>query len=434
MRGVKSWILVGCLVALAACSSDDADGGSGVTFGTTGLSVITSTATTPTSSPPSTTLPPTTTPTGTAPSTAVPAPTTVPPVTTNASGDPVVQLTQLGTFEKPVDVTWRPSDGLVYVVEQVGRVVVVTDGQPGAVALDITDLTSARGERGLLGVAISPDSSHAYVDYTANNGDAMIDEFAIAADGTFDKSSRRNVLGFEDPYPNHNGGKVVFGPDGLLYIGIGDGGAGGDPDRRALDLGQWFGKILRIDPRPAGPNPYSVPTDNPFLNVDGARPEIWSVGLRNPWRFSFDRETGDVWIADVGQGQWEEVDVGWKVEGSGRGMNFGWSAFEGNHRYNDDQSPEGATPPVYEYPHGDLGCSISGGARYRGAAIPALVGWYVFGDYCGGAARALRVDGTAVTGEVVLGRAKSISAVVEAPDGELLVLSLDGPIYAITPP
>ncbi|HSB87563.1 MAG TPA: PQQ-dependent sugar dehydrogenase, partial [Ilumatobacteraceae bacterium] len=210
------------------------------------------------------------------------------------------------------------------------------------------------------------------------------------------------------------------------------GGSGGDPERRALNVGEWLGKILRIDPH-QGNGPYTVPGDNPFVGVEGARPEIWSVGFRNPWRFNFDRETGDLWIADVGQNAWEEVDVAWAADGAGRGTNFGWSAFEGTHRYNEDQSPDGATPPVYEYPHGDAGCSISGGVRYRGKAIPALVGWYVFGDYCGGRVRALRIEGTAVTGELVLGEVADISAVTEAPDGELLVLSLSSGVYAIGP-
>jgi glucose/arabinose dehydrogenase len=344
-----------------------------------------------------------------------------------------VGLTQLGTFEQPVDTSWRASDGMTYVVEQSGRVVIVNDGQPGPTALDMTNLTSASGEQGLLGLAVSPDGALAYVDYTDNNGNSQIDEYAIQADGTFGAGSRRPVLSFDQPYANHNGGAIVFGPDRMLYIGTGDGGSANDPERRALNLGEWLGKILRIDPHPTDAAAYTVPPDNPFVSVPGARPEIWSVGLRNPWRFSFDRQTGDLWIADVGQNNWEEVDVAWASDGAGRGMNFGWSAWEGNHRFNNDQSPDGATPPIYEYPHGDAGCSISGGVRYRGTAIPALVGWYVYGDYCGGKVRALKIEGKAVTAELVLGAVPSISAVTEAPDAELLVLSVAGPIYAVTP-
>jgi glucose/arabinose dehydrogenase len=349
------------------------------------------------------------------------------------SGRPTVNFTELGTFEQPVGFTWRPSDATMYVVEQTGRVVIMNDGQPGPTALDMSARTKSGGEQGLLGLAIDADGTLAYVDYTDDNGNTEIDEYALRPDGTFDVATRRKVLAFDQPYPNHNGGELVFGPDRMLYIGTGDGGGAKDPGRRALDLGEWLGKMLRIDPRPASGAAYTVPSDNPFVGIAGAHPEIWSVGLRNPWRFSFDRQTGDLWIADVGQDSWEEVDAAWAADGRGRGMNFGWSAWEGNHRYNEDQSPDGATPPVYEYPHGDAGCSISGGVRYRGSAIPDLVGWYVYGDYCSGQVKALQISGHAVTDDITLGNVASISAVTEAPDGELLVLSVAGSIYAVTP-
>ena len=348
-------------------------------------------------------------------------------------GDPVVTLRQLGTFPQPVEVAWRPTDGLTYVVEQDGQVVIMTDGQPGAVALDMTDLTSADGERGLLGLAINAEGTLAYVDYTNNEGNTRIDEYAVGGDGIFDLASRREVLGFDQPYPNHNGGDIDFGPDHMLYISTGDGGSGGDPDRRALNLGEWLGKLLRIDPRPSADAAYTVPPDNPFVGVDGARPEIWAYGLRNPWRISFARSTGDLWIADVGQGQWEEVDVGWAADGGGRGLNFGWSAMEGNHRFNDDQSADGVTPPIHEYEHVGQDCSISGSALYRGAAIPALVGWYVFADYCSGQVVALQIADRTVVKQLSLGRAANITAVREGPGGELFVLTRDGPIYAVTP-
>ena len=349
-------------------------------------------------------------------------------------GDPAVGLTALGRFEKPLLLTFRPTDGLIYVVEQTGKVVIMTtEGQAGPTALDITKLTDGEGERGLLGLAITADGTLGYVDYTNNDGDTRIDEYAIRADGTFDPASRREVLGFDQPYPNHNGGDVVFGPDHMLYIGTGDGGSGGDPDRRALNLNQWLGKILRIDPHASASAPYTVPADNPFVDVDGARPEIWSIGLRNPWRFSFDRSTGDLWIADVGQGQWEEVDVAWAADGGGGGLNFGWSAFEGNHRFNSDQSPDGVTPPIHEYEHVGSDCSISGSALYRGAAIPALVGWYVFADYCSGQIRALQIADHAVVKQVSLGKAESVTAISEGPDGELYVMSGGGQVFAITP-
>lgn len=348
-------------------------------------------------------------------------------------GDPVIALTELGEFSEPVEVAWRPTDGTTYVVEQDGQIVIMDGGQPGAVALDMTDLTSASGEQGLLGLAISPDGTFAYVNYTNNDGDTRIDEYAVSADGTFDPSTRREVLAFDQPYPNHNGGDLVFGIDGMLYIGTGDGGAAGDPDRRALDLGDLLGKMLRINPRPSADAAYTVPADNPFVGDDGARPEIWSIGLRNPWRFSFDRSTGDLWIADVGQNQREEVDVAWASDGGGRATNFGWSAWEGNQRFNDDQSPDGATPPIYEYKHVGADCTIIGGVLYRGTAVPALVGWYVFADYCGGQVRALQIADHALVKELSLGLADSVTAVSEGPDGELFVVSGQGPIYAITP-
>ena len=355
------------------------------------------------------------------------------PELAKSAGDPSVAFNNIGQFSLPVDLTFRPTDGLMYVVEQGGTIVIMKNGRPGATALDMTDLTDADGERGLLGLAISKDGSLAYVDYTNNDGNTRIDEYAVRADGTFDKATRREVLGFDQPFPNHNGGDVIFGPDGMLYIGTGDGGSAGDPDRRALDTSEWLGKILRIDPHRKADAGYTVPADNPFAGVDGARPEIWSIGLRNPWRFSFDRQTGDLWIADVGQDRWEEVDAAWAAEGGGRGVNFGWSAFEGNHRFNADQSPDRVTPPIHEYEHLGQDCSISGSALYRGSAIPALVGWYVFADYCSGQVRALQIANHAEVKQVGLGTVANVVSVNEGPDGELYVVSGGGQIYSVIP-
>ena len=420
-----SRVAIGVMALLAAgCSSDsNVAVSSANSSGSTAASSVTA-APADTSGTAAGTQAPTTAATA-APSTA--APTTA----AGPLGDPAVAFTQLGVFAQPVEVVYRPTDGLLYVVEQDGKVVIMDNGQPGADALDMTDLTSAGGERGLLGLAITKDGSLAYVNYTDNDGNTRIDEYAVNADGTFDKSTRREVLGFDQPYPNHNGGDVVFGPDGMLYIGTGDGGSGGDPDRRALNTSEWLGKILRIDPHPTTDAGYTVPADNPFVGVDGARPEIWSIGLRNPWRFSFDRQTGDLWIADVGQGQWEEVDAGWAADGGGRGLNFGWSAFEGNHRFNADQSEDGVTPPIHEYEHVGQDCSISGSALYRGAAIPALVGWYVFSDYCSGQMRALQIADRAEVKQVGLGTVPNVVSINEGPDGELYVLSAGGGIYSV---
>jgi len=349
-------------------------------------------------------------------------------------GDPVVALTPVATAASPVDLAWRAGDPTLFVVEQDGLVRQLRDFVLGDPVLDITDMTSGGGEQGLLGLTFAADGTLAYINYTdGDNGDTHIVEYAVAADGTFDESTRRELLFIEQPYSNHNGGNVTVGPDGYLYIGMGDGGSGGDPERRALNLTSLLGKILRIDPAPDGDAPYGIPADNPFAGVDGARPEIWSVGVRNPWRMSFDRETGDLWFGDVGQGEIEEIDVAWADEGGGRGYNFGWSAYEGTERFNEDQPADGATPPIFEYPHGDAGCSVSGGAVYRGAAIPALVGRYVYADYCSGTVFAIRAEDRAVTGSVVLGQFNSVSAVREGPDGELYVLSVGGTIVQVQP-
>ena len=362
-----------------------------------------------------------------------PAATTAPqpPTTTVPLGDPAATLAPSLVATDPVDLAVRSNDTSYFVVQRDGRVIAF-DADVRTTALDIGDQIVAGREQGLLGLAFHPTQPLAYVNYTDTAGDTVIAEYTVGTDGVFDPASRRILLTIDQPYANHNGGDLTFGPDGMLYIGTGDGGAAGDPERRALDVSNLLGKILRIDVAPAATEPYTIPGDNPFVGVDGARDEIWSVGVRNPWRFGFDRTTGDLWIADVGQNQWEEVDVAWAADGGGRGQNFGWSAWEGNHRFNDDQSPDDATPPIHEYSH-DVGCSISGGAVYRGTAIPALVGWYVFADYCSGQVHALRISDRVVVADLLLATSANVSAVAEGPDGELYVLSLDGPIYKLQP-
>jgi glucose/arabinose dehydrogenase len=348
-------------------------------------------------------------------------------------GDPVISLAQVAEFDQPVDLAWRAGDQTIFIVGQAGTITPLRDGQPGEPVLDITDLTDADGEQGLLGLTFAADGTMAYIDHTTNDGDTVIAEYAVGADGVFEAASRRELLTIDQPYPNHNGGNVTIGPDAMLYIGMGDGGSGGDPQRRALNMGSLLGKIVRIDPTPSGGEPYTVPADNPFVGVAGAQPEIWAVGVRNPWRMSFDPATGDLWFGDVGQGEIEEIDVAWATDGAGRGMNFGWSAFEGSTRYNDDQPADGATPPIFEYPHGDAGCSVSGGAVYRGTGNPALVGWYVFGDYCSGNLYALRTQDRALAAVLPMGNVPALTGVRAGPDGELYALSLDGPLFQLQP-
>jgi glucose/arabinose dehydrogenase len=409
------------MLAISGCSSDGSDAlpaAPEVTFVTPSDATVADTA--PTGG----------TPPETAPSPAASPAASAPAVTAapGSPGDPAVGLQVIAQVEQPVDVAWRTGDPTMFVVGQAGLVTPVRDGAAGDPVLDISDMTQADGERGLLGLTFSPDGSTAYIDHTDNDGDTVIASYAVGADGVFDPSSRLEMLTVDQPYANHNGGNVMIGPDGMLYIGMGDGGSGGDPERRALNVGTLLGKILRIDPTTT---PYTVPADNPFVDVEGAMPEIWSVGVRNPWRMSFDPATGDLWFGDVGQGDIEEIDVAYAADGAGRGANFGWSAFEGSTRFNDDQSPDGATPPIYEYEHGDAGCSVSGGAMYRGAAIPALVGWFVFADYCSGNLYGILTQDGVLNQSLTLGNQPGITAVRAGPDTDLYVLSLDGSIARI---
>lgn len=413
-------------VLVASCAGDAPDAidpGPSVTFSTVAPTAAPSMSAPTTITDPDETVPETTGMATTAPPTA--------PSTTEPSSDPEVVLVPIGTFDQPVDLAWRRDDPTLFVAGRAGTVTPWRDGTTGEPVLDISALTVAEGEQGLLGLAFSPDGSLAYINHTDRDGDTVIAEYAVAADGRFDAASRRVLLTVDQPYGNHNGGNVTIGPDGMLYIGMGDGGAAGDPQRYSLNLTSLLGKILRIDPTPSPAGPYTIPADNPFVDVAGARPEIWSVGLRNPWRLSFDRETGDLWVADVGQNEVEEINLSRAVDGAGRGVNFGWSAFEGTRRFNDDQPTTGATPPVLEYEHGENGCSVSGGAVSRGDAVPALRGWYVFSDFCSGFVTGLRVaDGKAAEARR-LAQAASVTAVREGPDGALYVLSIAGVVARI---
>jgi glucose/arabinose dehydrogenase len=348
-----------------------------------------------------------------------------------------VQLTPVAQLDEPIRLTHRAGDTSLYIAERSGRIRALRDGglaeEP---VLDISSTVSAGGERGLLDITFSPDGTRIYVDYTDRQGDTNVDEYAVAADGSIDTTSRRQVLFQDQPYPNHNGGNLVFGPDGDLYIGLGDGGSEGDPQRTGLDRGTWLGKILRIDPRPTGAMAYTVPPDNPFVGQAGVRPEIWSYGLRNPWRFSFDAANNDLWIGDVGQDTYEEVDRVTAADGAGEGVNFGWSAYEARSRYNDDQPADGVTMPVFQYTHGGGNCSVTGGFVYRGTAIAALRGAYVYADYCGRGVRAIAVDESGAAGNAVQLSANPASIVSFGEDagGELYVCSLDGnTVYRIDP-
>ena len=320
-----------------------------------------------------------------------------------------VALTRVAAVEQPLAIAIRRGDPSVYVAEKTGRVVAIRDGRvTSRPVLDLSDDVSLGGEQGLLGLAFSPDGQYLYVNYTDVEGDTRIVGYAMHGDRAI-RSSRRQVLFVAQPFDNHNGG---------------------DPHGNGQSLGTLLGKMLRIRPTPTGPEPYRVPADNPFAGDPGARPEIWAYGLRNPWRYSFDPATGDLWIADVGQSAWEEIDR--LPAGSPGGANLGWNLLEGTHRYA-GAAPAGAVPPVYEYSHATGGCVVIGGDVYRGSAIPALVGDYVFADFCEGTLQALRLqpDGS-VTHQPLGVSLPNVSSFGTGPDGELYVTSLDGGVYRLT--
>ena len=343
-----------------------------------------------------------------------------------------VMLVKVAVLKQPLAIAIRPHDAALYVAEKTGRVIAIRRGQvdPDPV-LDLSREVSLGEEQGLLGAAFSPDGMFLYVDYTDVNGDTHVTEFAMKG-GRVDVGSRRDVLFVAQPYTNHNGGGLAFGPDGYLYIGLGDGGSGGDPQRNGQSLSTLLGKILRISPRPSGDRPYAIPSGNPFVDDGDARPEIWAYGLRNPWRFSFDRLNGDLWIGDVGQSAWEEVDV--QAGRSRGGENYGWNVMEGNHAYGGAPGTPEMVPPVYEYSHDEGACVVTGGYVYRGRAIPALLGAYVFGDFCGGRLEAIRVSGGLVVDHRFLGPVvQNLSSFGEGASGELYALSLSGGVYKLSP-
>ncbi len=311
-------------------------------------------------------------------------------------------------FDSPVYLTSAPGDAkAVYVVEQPGRIVRLAGGRR-TVFLDIRDKVKSGGEQGLLSVAFAPDyttSRRYYVDYTDRNGDTRVVELRAGS------KASRELLFVDQPFENHNGGQLQFGPGGLLYVCMGDGGSGGDPGNRAQNLGVRLGKLLRIDP-----------------TKPGARWQIAGYGLRNPWRFSFDRATGDLWIGDVGQGAWEEIDMRTRAQ-LARRWNYGWSVLEGSHPFKDSSLNRNAplVGPVAEYPHAGGACSVTGGYVYRGSSVPAASGRYFYGDYCNGAVWS--VKGKAVREEPFT--VEALSSFGEDAAGELYLASLNGTIYRL---
>lgn len=348
-----------------------------------------------------------------------------------------------GGFERPVYVA-DPGDGSgrLFVVEQQGRIRIVRDGQLiDAPFLDVTDRVESSGnEQGLLSIAFDPDfaeNGRFFIGYTGQGPTNVVSRFQISEEdpGLADPNSERILFSIDDPFPNHNGGLVQFGPDGNLYVGFGDGGSGGDPLGNAQNLGVLLGKILRIDVSGDFPDdeaPYRVPGDNPFVGQAGSRPEIWAYGLRNPWRFSFDRATGDLYIADVGQGEWEEVN--YAPADSDGGENYGWNLMEGKHCYADgsDCSPDGLILPIAEYGH-DQGSAVTGGYVYRRAASPSLAGVYLFADFGSGLLWGLGrgADGGWLMSDPI-DTGLNISSFGEDAAGEVYVTAFDGTVYRVT--
>jgi glucose/arabinose dehydrogenase len=326
-----------------------------------------------------------------------------------------------GMYEAP--------DGRFFVTEQAGRIRVF-DNKPNvaqaSVFLDISDrVFSVQPEEGLLGLAFAPDfttSGKFYVDYVADKPlRTVIARFSASpgADAA-DKASEERILEINQPFPNHKGGQVVFGPDGFLYIGLGDGGSGNDPMKNGQNLNVLLAKILRIDVSGAGNGlAYRIPADNPFAGKSGNRGEIWAYGLRNPWRFSFDRQTGDLWVGDVGQNAFEEIAIVTK------GGNYGWSVMEGNQCLGGGRSCDasGLTPPIFDYPTGE-NCAITGGFVYRGSAIPRIQGAYIYGDYCSGRIWGLRYNGRQVTAQAqLIDSPMQISSFATDHDGNIYALA-----------
>jgi glucose/arabinose dehydrogenase len=355
------------------------------------------------------------------------------------AGLPSIDLQRvLGGLNEPVGLANAgDGSGRLFVVEKRGRVVIVRDGavQPTPL-LDITPVVGSRGsEQGLLGLAFHPrfaTNGQLFVYYTDQQGDVVVARYQVApgAPDLVDAGSATTLLTVDEPYANHNGGSLAFGPDGFLYIGLGDGGSAGDPRGNGQNRGALLAKILRIDVDNG--SPYAIPADNPFVGDAAARPEVWAYGLRNPWRFSFDRATGDLYIGDVGQNAWEWVNF--QPAGARGGQNYGWNVVEGSHCYPPGTrcDPSQFVRPVAEYDH-SLGCSVTGGYVYRGPSFPSLQGVYFFGDYCSGRIWGLaHAEAGQWRQQELLKSSVRISSFGEDEAGEVYLLGLsDGTLYRL---
>jgi glucose/arabinose dehydrogenase len=371
---------------------------------------------------------PTATPGTSAPTDQTEVPSTEAPPSVSTFPDPNAYQWQMiaSGLQRPVDLKPDGTDRL-FVIEKAGRILILENGQvQNEPFLDITDRVGSRSnEQGLLGLAFHPqyaENGRFFVNYTNTNGDTVLARFEAASGAnSVDPNSEVQLLSVDQPFPNHNGGVLAFGPDGYLYAGLGDGGSAGDPQGNAQNTSTLLGKILRLDVDSG--EPYAIPGDNPFGD------EIWAYGLRNPWRMSFDKQTGDLYIGDVGQGEWEEIDF--LAAGSPPGANFGWDHREGAHDY-EGGGPAGMIDPVAEYSHAEGGCSVSGGYVYRGA-MPEWNGVYLYGDYCTGIIWGLIQTNGSWQEQQLFDTDVTITSFGQDEAGEVYLVSDSGSIHRLVP-
>lgn len=347
-------------------------------------------------------------------------------------------LAEVGSFDQPLYVTAPVNDPRLFVVEKAGKIKVVVDGQiRPSPFLDLADKILSGGEQGLLSLAFSPDygkSGLAYVYYINNDGDIRVVEYNVSSDpNRLDPATAREILAVPHPtFSNHDGGLLAFDPSGMLIVGTGDGGGGGDPSNRAQSLSDLLGKLLRIDPRhPSEGRGYGIPSNNPFRNREGARPEIWAFGLRNPWRFAFAPKTNELFLADVGQNRWEEINF--VPPGQVPGANFGWRVYEGLEKFSNENLDQSQTiRPVVVYPLSAGNCAVIGGYVYRGE-VNSLKGTYIYGDHCAGFVKGFKISGGAVVDhrDFPSLTTTDLSSFGEDSAGQLYITSLGGKVFRV---
>lgn len=336
-----------------------------------------------------------------------------------------------GRFQKPVYLTSPARDPRLFIVEQAGRVMIVKNGAAlPAPFLDISARVKSGGEQGLLSMAFHPDyarNGFFFVNFTDIQGSTRVERFRVTGNPDIaDAGSSTLVLGIGQPYSNHNGGHILFGPDGMLYIGMGDGGSGGDPQRNGQNRQSLLGKLLRLNV--SGTAPHTIPQGNPYAGGSAGRPEIWATGLRNPWRFAFDRAAGNLYIADVGQNRQEEINV---APARQPGVNYGWNLMEGDECYRGGCNRDGLHVPQVTYGRDGGACSVTGGFVYRGRRIPAIAGHYFYSDYCAGFLRSFRFQNGAVTDrrEWTIDDIGNVVSFGEDSAGELYIVAENGRVF-----